>query len=237
MDLKQFRVIQSRSLAAPALPQPTISPSPHHVVADLCRLSGARRAGMDDVLAHRLEDRLAACESRIRPANHEGERGTLPPPPTPPETGRVPACRSAPRASSATVRASSRRSSSSRSATAFFQRAASPRRSGRPARSTRRHARPPTSYGDDDLRPTCRLPRARRLFAPGRAPRLHARRIKVEPRHVMPGAHQVGGHRATHVPRPMKAIVVMPVSAVSGGMSPIRPPRTSSRLARPGATA
>ena len=49
----------------------------HHVVADLHRLAGARPAGVEDVLAHRRQDRLAAREGIGGAAHHECQRGIL----------------------------------------------------------------------------------------------------------------------------------------------------------------
>src|SRR5207253_1922363 len=45
-----------------------------HVVAYLCSLARARAAGMDDALAHLLQDRLCARERLVAAATHEGER-------------------------------------------------------------------------------------------------------------------------------------------------------------------
>src|SRR3546814_15697049 len=45
-----------------------------HVVADLRRLPGAKRPGMDHRLAHLRQDRLRLCEGRILAPDHEGER-------------------------------------------------------------------------------------------------------------------------------------------------------------------
>ncbi len=48
-----------------------------HVVADLRRLPRARAAGMDDALAHLLQDRLGARERLVAAAAHERERAGL----------------------------------------------------------------------------------------------------------------------------------------------------------------
>ncbi len=49
----------------------------HHVVADLHRLAGAGPAGVEDILAHRLQDRLAAGEGVLGAADHERQRAVL----------------------------------------------------------------------------------------------------------------------------------------------------------------
>jgi hypothetical protein len=45
------------------------------LVGDLRDLTGPVAADEGDVLAHRLEQRQGALEGRLRPADHDGERG------------------------------------------------------------------------------------------------------------------------------------------------------------------
>ncbi|MNY69616.1 hypothetical protein D3C86_2075790 [compost metagenome] len=45
-----------------------------HVVANLCRLARTDVAAMNDLLAHGVEQRLAAGKGIVCTANHEGQR-------------------------------------------------------------------------------------------------------------------------------------------------------------------